>query len=213
MRNYQKELDTLLERMKKEAPSLLLHSCCAPCTSYVLEYLSRYFSITVFYYNPNIYPPEEYVEREAEQERLISEMEFVHPVRFLKGTYDPERFYETAKGLEAEPEGGRRCTECFKLRLREAAREAKEGGFDFFTTTLTISPLKDAKRLNAIGEEEGEAAGVRFLPSDSREKRLQAFHGAFRPSSFIPAGLLRLRLFQRKEERRPRLLDSRDILL
>ena len=188
-RNYQKELDKIIEGLEKEGrvPSLLLHSCCAPCSSYVLEYLSRYFAITVFYYNPNIYPPEEYVEREAEQERLISEMEFVHPVRFLKGTYDPERFYETAKGLEAEPEGGRRCTECFKLRLREAAREAKEGGFDFFTTTLTISPLKDAKRLNAIGEEEGEAAGVRFLPSDFKKKNgykrsteLSALHHLYR---------------------------------
>ena len=171
-RNYQKELEAELSNLENEgrAPTLFLHSCCAPCSSYVLEYLSRYFEITVFYYNPNISPASEYEERAREQERLIREMETVHPVRFLCGEYRPELFYEAVKGLEQEPEGGVRCTECFKLRLLEAARLAKEGDFDYFTTTLTISPLKDAERLNRIGEEAGARYGVRFLNSDFKKR-------------------------------------------
>lgn len=164
-RNYQKELEKKLEELQKKenVPTLFLHSCCAPCSSYVLEYLSRYFEITVFYYNPNIYPPSEYEERTSEQERLIREFNGEweheadrHPIHFMAGTYVPDDFYAASKGLEQEPEGGARCTECFKLRLSEAAREAKAGGFNFFTTTLTISPLKDAERLNQIGEEIGQ---------------------------------------------------------
>lgn len=171
-RNYQKELDTILEDFEKQGkvPRLLLHSCCAPCSSYVLEYLSRYFEITVFYYNPNIFPPEEYSEREREQERLIGEMETLHPVKFLSGEYRPEEFYQAARGLEKEPEGGARCTECFRLRLKAAAKAAREGGFDYFTTTLTISPLKDAERLNSLGEELAREEGVCFLPSDFKKK-------------------------------------------
>lgn len=188
-RNYQKELEQVINGQEKagRTPSLLLHSCCAPCSSYVLEYLSKYFQITVFYYNPNIYPPSEYKEREAEQERLIKEMEFVHPVRFLSGTYCPEEFYQAAKGLEQEPEGGKRCTECFRLRLTEAAKAAINGGFDYFTTTLTISPLKDAQRLNELGEEIGKEYGVPFLNSDFKKKNgyrrsteLSAEYGLYR---------------------------------
>ena len=143
-RNYQKELEAELSNIEKEgrAPTLFLHSCCAPCSSYVLEYLSRYFTITVFYYNPNISPASEYEERAREQERLIREMETVHPVRFLCGEYRPELFYEAVKGLEQEPEGGARCTECFK----------------------------DAERLNRIGEEAGARYGVRFLNSDFKKR-------------------------------------------
>ena len=174
-RNYQKELDKLVIGLEKsgEVPTLFLHSCCAPCSSYCLEYLSKYFQITVFYYNPNIFPSEEYEDRVNEQERLIRELNeggVPHPIRLVKGTYRPEEFYEAVKGLEKEPEGGARCTECFKLRLYESARLAKEGGFDYFTTTLTISPLKDAERLNQIGEEAGESLGVRFLNSDFKKK-------------------------------------------
>lgn len=174
-RNYQKELDKLLETIGKEAsaPTLFLHSCCAPCSSYCLEYLSRYFRITVFYYNPNIFPDTEYEDRVQEQERLIREMNEAgvnHPISLVKGTYRPEEFYQAVKGLEQEPEGGARCTECFKLRLRESARLAKEGGYDYFTTTLTISPLKDAERLNRIGEEAGAEYGVRFLNSDFKKR-------------------------------------------
>ena len=178
-RNYQKELEKKLEELQSRGgvSTLFLHSCCAPCSSYVLEYLSRYFEITVFYYNPNIYPPSEYEERTSEQERLIREFNGEweneadrHPIHFVAGTYVPDDFYAAAKGLEQEPEGGARCTECFKLRLSEAAREAKAGGFDFFTTTLTISPLKDAERLNRIGEEMGKEYGIEFLPSDFKKK-------------------------------------------
>lgn len=174
-RNYQKELDKLLADFEREGivPSLFLHSCCAPCSSYCLEYLSDHFEITVFYYNPNIFPDTEYEDRVNEQERLIRELNEAgvkHPIRLVKGEFRPEVFYEAVKGLEKEPEGGARCTECFKLRLEESAKLAKEGNYDYFTTTLTISPLKDAERLNRIGEEMGEKYGVKFLNSDFKKK-------------------------------------------
>ena len=174
-RNYQKELDKLLTDFDRDriVPSLFLHSCCAPCSSYCLEYLSKYFMITVFYYNPNIFPDSEYEDRVKEQERLIRELNesgVKHPIHLVKGAFCPEVFYEAVKGLEREPEGGARCTECFKLRLEESAKLAKEGNYDYFTTTLTISPLKDAERLNQIGEEMGGKYGVKFLNSDFKKK-------------------------------------------
>ena len=171
-RNYQKELDGLTAMLAKEGrvPRLLLHSCCAPCSSYVLEYLSRYFEITVFFYNPNIYPPEEFDKRVEEEDRLIREMDFLHPVTLMRGHYDPEEFYHAVKGLEKEPEGGARCRVCFELRLRAAAKAAKEGQFDYFTTTLTISPLKSAPVLNEVGEQMGREYGVMFLNSDFKKK-------------------------------------------
>ena len=170
--NYQKELDRLLERLKSEGrvPRLLLHSCCAPCSSYVLEYLNRYFEITVFYYNPNIYPESEYTKRIWEQQELISRMPFVHPVSFLAGPYDQERFYKMARGLEHVKEGGERCLKCYELRLSEAARMAVKTEADYFTTTLSISPLKNADRLNEIGMRLGEEYGVPYLPSDFKKK-------------------------------------------
>lgn len=170
--NYQKELDRLLERLKSEerVPRLLLHSCCAPCSSYVLEYLNRYFEITVFYYNPNIYPESEYTKRIWEQQELISRMPFVHPVSFLAGPYDQERFYEMARGLEHVKEGGERCLKCYELRLSEAARMAVKTEADYFTTTLSISPLKNSDRLNEIGMRLGEEYGVLYLPSDFKKK-------------------------------------------
>ena len=170
--NYQRELDQLLGRLQEEkrVPALLLHSCCAPCSSYVLEYLSRYFEITVFYYNPNIFPESEYTKRILEQQTLISEMETEHPVAFLAGFYDKEKFYEMARGLEHVKEGGERCMRCYELRLRESARMAREGGFDYFTTTLSISPMKNAAKLNEIGERLGEEYGVKYLLSDFKKK-------------------------------------------
>lgn len=170
--NYQKELDRLLDTLQREGrtPRLLLHSCCAPCSSYVLKYLSQYFSITVLYYNPNIFPQTEFETRIREQERLIAAMPLTHPVSFVAGAYDSEKFYAIAKGLEQEPEGGERCFRCYELRLREAARCAKTGGFDFFTTTLTISPLKNAAKLNEIGRRLGEELGVAWLPSDFKKR-------------------------------------------
>ncbi|MDO4615902.1 MAG: epoxyqueuosine reductase QueH [Lachnospiraceae bacterium] len=152
-RNYQKELDLIIKRLEQEGrrPHLLLHSCCAPCSSHCLEYLQEHFEITVFYYNPNIAPESEYRLRVEEQQRLIRELCKGGNVHFLEGPYDPQRFYEAARGLELVPEGGERCTKCFELRLREAAKAAQECGAEYFTTTLTISPLKDARRLNSIG--------------------------------------------------------------
>ena len=154
-RNYQKELDVLLEHLEKETlrPKLLLHACCAPCSSYVLEYLSRYFSIVLFYYNPNISPQEEYEKRVAEVRRLLQEMPLAGPVTLTLGDYEPERFFDLAKGHEAEPEGGDRCTLCYRLRLTEAAQAAKDLACDYFTTTLSISPYKNAEKLNTIGAE------------------------------------------------------------
>lgn len=170
--NYQKELDKTLEKLTKEerVPKLLLHSCCAPCSSYVLEYLSQYFEITVFYYNPNIYPESEYTKRIWEQQKLIEELPAKHPISFMAGPYDKERFYEMASGLEHVKEGGARCMKCYELRLREAARIAKNAGFDYFTTTLSISPLKKAERLNEIGQLLGEEYEVEYLLSDFKKK-------------------------------------------
>lgn len=168
-RNYQKELDEVIKGLEK-TPTLLLHSCCAPCSSYVLTYLSEFFEITVFYYNPNITSEEEYRKRTEEVERLIHELSPVHPIHFIEGTYEPARFLEAAKGYETDPEGGERCKKCFELRLSETAKVAAEGKYDYFTTTLTISPLKNAALLNEIGEAEAEKTGTVFLPSDFKKK-------------------------------------------
>ncbi|MEE1314694.1 MAG: epoxyqueuosine reductase QueH [Faecalimonas sp.] len=170
--NYQKELEKLIASLEqaKKVPRLLLHSCCAPCSSYVLEYLSKYFAITVFYYNPNIFPESEYTKRILEQQMLIQNMKLVYPVSFLAGSYERERFYEMARGLEQAREGGERCFGCYELRLAEAARIAKEGEFDYFTTTLSISPLKNAEKLNEIGQRLGEEYGIPYLQSDFKKK-------------------------------------------
>lgn len=170
--NYQKELDKLIQRLTNEqkVPKLLLHSCCAPCSSYVLEYLSNYFEITVFYYNPNIYPESEYTKRIWEQQKLIDEMKTKHPVSFIAGPYEGERFYEMAKGLEEVKEGGVRCFGCYELRLRETAKIAKDAEYDYFTTTLSISPLKNAEKLNEIGTKLGEEYGIAYLQSDFKKK-------------------------------------------
>ncbi len=172
-RNYQRELDQTIEELtaRGKTPRLLLHSCCAPCSSYVLEYLSKYFSITVFYYNPNITDEEEYKRRIAEQKRLIEKLPADHAITFLEGNYEPDRFYEMARGLEEIPEGGERCRRCFALRLSETAALAKREGYDFFTTTLSISPLKDADALNEIGERIAEdQGGIRYLNSDFKKR-------------------------------------------
>ena len=170
--NYQKELDRVIDRHQAagEVPRLLLHVCCAPCSSYCLEYLSNYFDITVYYYNPNISLKEEYEYRLSEEKRFISLKEFKYPVKLTESEYRPEDFFAAVKGLEKEPEGGLRCKECFKLRLEASAKKAKEQGFDYFTTTLTISPLKNAALLNEIGAEMGEKYGVNWLYSDFKKK-------------------------------------------
>jgi predicted adenine nucleotide alpha hydrolase (AANH) superfamily ATPase len=171
MRNYQKELDKLIDAIPDgEVPTLLLHACCAPCSSYCLEYLSQFFKITLYFYNPNIYPESEYSLRTDEARRLISEMNFKYPVSFLEGEFNPKEFYSAVKGFENEKEGGERCFRCYRLRLESTAKLAEKMGFDYFTTTLTISPLKRADKLNEIGEELGEIYSVKHLPSDFKKK-------------------------------------------
>lgn len=170
--NYQRELDRMLAAVgeREECPSLLLHSCCAPCSSYCLEYLSRYFSITVFYYNPNITFQEEYRRRVLEQKRFIEAFPAENQIRFQEGPYEPERFFQMAKGMEHLPEGGERCFGCYEMRLREAAALAREKGYDYFTTTLSISPLKNAGKINEIGRKLEEEYGVSYLYSDFKKK-------------------------------------------
>ena len=173
--NYQKELEKEIKKWSEleVCPTILLHSCCAPCSSYCLEYLSKYAKITAFYYNPNITDRAEYEHRVAELQRLIEEMfkkdSEVYKPNFLEGEYNPDAFYNIAKGLESEPECGRRCIKCYELRLRKTAEEAVRGGYDYFTTTLTISPLKDAQILNRLGIKLGEEYGVKYLPSDFKK--------------------------------------------
>ncbi|WP_024864435.1 epoxyqueuosine reductase QueH [Butyrivibrio sp. FCS014] len=185
--NYAKELDNRIEKFGKEGlvPKLLLHACCAPCSSYCLEYLREYFDVTVFFYNPNITESSEYHKRVEEEKRLIEEYNKqvesgafdgmnstpkARKIEIIEGHYDPREFLDIAKGLEDCPEGGERCRKCFELRLRESAKIAKEKGFDLMTTTLTISPLKNADVLNEVGKEAAKEFGIEFLPSDFKKK-------------------------------------------
>lgn len=170
--NYHVKMLQMIEEYCNEdkVPKLLLHSCCAPCSSYCLELLSQYFKVTVFYYNPNIFPPEEYEMRVEEQDRFIREFPAKYPITFVEGPYDTEKFYEIAKGMEQLKEGGERCFACYELRLRESVEYAKANGFDFFTTTLSISPLKNAAKLNEIGEKLESEYGIKYLYSDFKKQ-------------------------------------------
>lgn len=167
--NYQKELDALINNLQ-DTPKLFLHSCCAPCSSYTLEYLSQYFDITVFYFNPNISPKEEFDKRFFEQERLINNLPQKNPVKLICGEYNYDDFLAIAKGLEDVPEGGKRCFKCYEMRLKKTAQMAKERGFDYFCTTLSISPLKNSQKINEIGKMVAEEYGVKWLPSDFKKK-------------------------------------------
>lgn len=170
-RNYQKELEAILKDLPEAPPKkLLLHSCCAPCSSYVLEYLSHYFEIIIFYYNPNIGSAEEYEKRVKELKSLLERANYHYPVTLIEGAYEPERFYQAARGLEQEPERGKRCYECYKLRLSETAKLSKKLETDYFTTTLSISPMKNADWLVEIGEELAKTYGLQYLPSDFKKK-------------------------------------------
>ena len=184
-RNYQKELDRILEKECNRGKTLLLHSCCAPCSSYCMEYLREYFRITVFYYNPNITIEPEYRKRLEEEKRLIFEYNRqletgnlegmnsttgAYPIKILEGAYTPQVFLEMAKGREQCPEGKERCFLCYEMRLRKTAEVAKKGQFDYFTTTLSISPLKNAQKLNEIGERLSEEFKVPYLVSDFKKK-------------------------------------------
>lgn len=171
MLNYNELLEEL-EKIKQtnKTPSLLLHSCCAPCSSYVITYLTNYFNITVLYYNPNIYPIEEYEKRKKEQIKLIKELNTNNQISFLNCDYDNEIYEQTIKGLEQEPERGKRCVKCYKLRLEKTAITAKENNFDYFTTTLSISPYKNSNLINEIGNNLEKKYKVKWLYSDFKKK-------------------------------------------
>lgn len=165
------ELEDLIQSIKdgEAPPKLLIHSCCAPCSSYVLEYLSEFFKISVFYYNPNISPQEEYNRRLQEQKTFILEFKTKYEVDFTEGKYDTDSFFALAKGLEDEIEGGERCFKCYRLRLNETAITAKKTGFDYFTTTLSVSPYKNADKLNELGKELSDIHGVKYLYSNFKK--------------------------------------------
>lgn len=167
--NYQRELEKLISSLEG-TPRLLLHSCCAPCSSWCLEYLTQYFSVTVLYYNPNIFPKEEFIKRAEEQKRLISELPVKNPVTLVIDEYEPNVFYSAVKGFESCPEGGERCFICYRLRLERAANYAAQHGFDYFCSTLSISPLKNAAKLNEIGKELSEIYKISHLPNDFKKR-------------------------------------------
>ena len=184
--NFSQQMDEVLKALGDTRPRLLLHACCGPCSSAVLERLCRYFDITVLYYNPNTWPAEEYHRRGEELERFVAA---AHPlgVTVVEDRYDPQEFYSAVAGLENEPERGSRCTVCYRLRLEQAARYAADHGFDWYCTTLSISPMKDPVRLNELGTELGRQYGVPFLPSEFRKKdgykrslQLSAEYGLYR---------------------------------
>ncbi|MBO5375663.1 MAG: epoxyqueuosine reductase QueH [Bacilli bacterium] len=172
MTNYQLILDEIINENVSlgKRPTLLLHACCAPCSSYVLEYLSKYFEITVFYYNPNISSLEEYEKRKEEIKRFIDECNFSSDIKFVEGLYDNDKYEEVIKGLENEKEGGSRCKKCYYLRLEESAKYASDNNFDYFSTTLSISPYKNAQALNEIGKELSDKFGISYLFSDFKKK-------------------------------------------
>lgn len=170
MKNYQKILNDILANLDlTKTNKLLLHSCCGPCSSYVIEYLSDYFEITILYYNPNISPLEEYEFRKKEQIKLIEEIKTKNKVDYLDCDYDPETFEVISKGMENEPEGGKRCSRCYFLRLEKTAVLAKENNYDFFATTLTVSPYKNSQKLNNMGNLLQNKYKVKYLFSDFKK--------------------------------------------
>ena len=168
--NYQLKLEEILKENKEKTPKLLLHSCCAPCSSYVLEYLTNYFEITILFYNPNITKEEEYLKRLNEIKKLVETIPHKNKIEVVEGRYNPQEFLDIAKGLEDLKEGGERCFKCYRLRQEEAAKYAKENNYDFFTTTLSISPHKNADKLNEIGEELSRIYQVNYLYADFKKK-------------------------------------------
>lgn len=165
-----KELDRIIQKRGRKTPRVLLHSCCAPCSSSVLEYLTQYFDVTVLWYNPNLYPQAEFDLRFKTLVELIERMGLADRVSVLAEPRKSDDYYSRIKGLEDEPEGGKRCAECFRLRLLECARLAKHYGYDYFCSTLTLSRHKDAELINTLGEEIGRAVGVSWLPSDFKKR-------------------------------------------
>lgn len=169
--NYQKLTEKIIEENKnKQISNLLLHSCCAPCSSYVIEYLSEYFNIYVFFYNPNITEYNEYIKRMNEQKRFIKEFDSKNIVKYIDGKYDVDNFFSKTKLFKDEKEGGKRCKICYRMRLEEAAKIAKQNNCEYFTTTLTISPHKNAQAINQIGSELEQKYGIKYLYSDFKKK-------------------------------------------
>lgn len=166
--NYQAEMEAEIAALNGRRPTLLLHSCCGPCSSAVIERLAEHFRLTLYYYNPNIEPEAEYRRRLAEQERLLTLLP--GGLSLLPCEYDHDAFSAFAQAMADEPEGGKRCLSCFALRLGQTARAAKENGFECFTTTLSVSPHKNAEALNAIGEGIARQLGVRYLTADFKKK-------------------------------------------
>lgn len=169
-RNFQKELDRIIENRENTRPRVLLHSCCGPCSSSVVEYLIEYFDVTLLWYNPNLYPEEEYSKRLAALQELLTKMGLSEKVKILIEPWQKEDYYAAVSGFEEEPEGGKRCEQCFTLRLRKCAEIAKREGFDWFCSTLTVSRHKNAILINRIGEEAAREAGVLWLPSDFKKR-------------------------------------------
>ena len=170
--NYQLKLEEIIKenQEKNYIPTLLLHSCCAPCSSYCLEYLSKYFKITIFYYNPNITEETEYKKRVEEQQKLIKLLPTINKIDFLEGNYNPDLFFEMAKGLENEPEKGKRCFKCYEMRMKETVLTAKKLNYDYFTTTLSLSPYKNSNKINEIGEMLQKQYNIKYLYSDFKKK-------------------------------------------
>lgn len=168
--NFQIEMEKLIASFGDRRPTLLLHACCAPCSSYVLESIAKYFDVTVFFYDPNITPAEEYEKRYSELKRLLREAPFASSIKVMECAYEPEEFFEIARGLEDVPEGGERCFKCYRLRLEKTAQTAKEHGFDYFATTLSISPYKSSAKLAEISIALEKEYGVDWLPSDFKKR-------------------------------------------
>lgn len=170
MINYDKELEKLISNLNGTIPKLLLHSCCAPCSSYVISYLTNYFDISIFYYNPNISPKDEYIKRKKEQIRLINSIPTKNKLDIIDCDYENDIYEKMIKGLENEPERGNRCTVCFKLRLDTTCRKAKELGYDYFGTTLTVSPYKNSNLINEIGLSLQDKYNIKYLISDFKKR-------------------------------------------
>ena len=168
--NYQLLMEQIIKKEEGNRPKLLLHVCCAPCSSYVLETLSKYFKITILYYNPNIYPYEEFAKRYKETEKLIKQMPGCDDVKIIDVGYDNSEFENLIEGLRNESEGGKRCFKCYELRLRKTAEFAQKNNFDYFTTSLSISPYKNANKLNEIGENLEKEYNIRYLYADFKKK-------------------------------------------
>ncbi len=168
--NYDIKMEEEINKISESLPTLLLHACCAPCSSSCIERLSKYFKITIFYYNPNITDKEEYKKRLEEVKKFIKKFKTENEVEVIGGRYNPDEFFEIAKGLENEPERGARCYKCYNLRLEESAKYASDNNYDYFATTLTLSPYKKADWINKIGEELDKKYKSKYLYSDFKKK-------------------------------------------